>query len=296
MTKQERLLVRAAQAKRGSRAVALAREVSSPRAHLELIKDIVALANAGGGVIVWAPDAALDVEALARAIEAYTDQPSPALRRAELAHEAAARTALIVGPSDVPIAFAKAGEYGENGTAHTVFAPGTIYFRHGAKSEPAKRDDLVRWRDRAVHEAQRDWLAGIRKVVHAPAGHSVVVLPPSGVASAGGVSVEARISGRATATAFVPRNAEEIWPYRQQGLLNAVNRHLPRSAWVNGYDVMCVNRKYDVLKSRPDFAYKSHHLASPQYSSAYAAWLVDQYKADPAFFREARAAYQASKK
>src|SRR5258706_212720 len=162
--------------------------------------------------------------------------------------------------------------------------------------EPARRADLVRWRDRALHDAQRDWLAGIRKVVHAPAGHSVVVLPPSGVASAGGVSVEARISSRASAPSFVPRNAEEIWPHRQQGLLNAVNRHLPRSAWINGYDVMCLNRKYDVLKLRPDFAYKPHHLASPQYSNAYATWLVEHYQADAAFFREARAAYQASKK
>jgi hypothetical protein len=296
MTNKERLLARAAHATRGSRAVALAREISSPRAQLELIRDIVALANAGGGVIVWAPDAALDVAALVRSIETYTDQPAPAMRRAELAHEAVTRTALIVEPSDVPIVFAKAGAHGENGAAQILFAAGTIYFRHGAKSEPARRADLVRWRDRALHDAQRDRLAGSRKVVHAPAGHSVMVLPPSGVASAGGVSVEARISGRASAPSFVPRNAEEIWPHRQQGLLNAVNRHLPRSAWINGYDVMCVNRKYDVLKSRPDFAYKPHHLASPQYSSAYATWLVEHYQAYPAFFREARAAYQASKK
>jgi hypothetical protein len=295
MTRQERLLVRAARAKRGSRAVALARDIGSPRAQLELIKDIVALANAGGGVIVWAQEATLDVEALARMIETYTDQ-SPTLRRAELGHEAVTRVALVVEPSDVPIAFSKAGTYGDNGEARTVFAPGAIYFRHGAKSEPARRADLVRWRDRAVHDAQRDWLAGIRKVVHAPAGHSVVVLPPSGVASAGGISVEAKISARGTAPSFVPRNAEDIWPHRQQGLLNAVNRRLPRSAWINGYDVMCVNRKYDVLKSRPDFAYKPHHLASPQYSDAYAAWLVERVQADPAFFREARVAYQMARK
>src|SRR6185369_1776423 len=158
------------------------------------------------------------------------DQPAPMLRHAEIAAEAVSRAALIVEPSDVPIVFTKAGTWGENGAMETVFAPGAIYFRHGAKSEPARRADLVRWRDRAVHDAQRDWLQGIRKVVHAPAGHSVVVLPPSGVASAGGVSVEAKISGRASAPSFVPRNAEEIWPHRQQGLLNAVNRRLPRSA------------------------------------------------------------------
>jgi hypothetical protein len=295
MIKQERLLTRAAQAKRGSRAVALARETSSPRAQLELIKDIVALANAGGGVIVAASGEAFDRSALAQMIETYTDQPAPAMHETELPSADHARAALIVEGNDVPVAFARQGAVGENGSSQSVFVPGAIYFRHGGKSEPAQRRDLVRWRDRAVHEAQRDWLAGIRKVVHAPAGHSVVVLPPSGVASAGGVSVEAKISGRASAS-FVPRNAEEIWPHRQQGLLNAVNRHLPRVAWINGYDVMCVNRKYDVLRSRPDFAYKPHHLASPQYSPAYADWLIAQFRANSAFFREARAAYQAAKK
>lgn len=295
MTKQERLLARAAHAKRGSRAVAMARDLKSPRAQLELVRDIVALANAGGGVIVAEPGESFDAAGLAQAIETYTDQPAPMLERAALSNADVERAALIVGAADVPIAFAKPGVWGENGSMRTVFGPGTLFFRHGGKSEPARRDDLVRWRDRAVHEAQRDWLSGIRKVVQAPAGHSVVVLPPSGVASAGGVSVEAKISGRASAS-FVPRNAEEIWPHRQQGLLNAVNKHLPRAAWINGYDMMCVNRKYDVLKSRPDFAYKPHHLASPQYSAAYSDWLVAAYRADPAFFRSARAEYQAAKK
>src|SRR4029079_12520481 len=105
-------------------------------------------ANAGGGVIVWTPDAELDLTALAHSIERYTDQPAPALQRAELSQESAARVAIVVGASDVPIAFANAGSYGANGVQHSVFAAGVIYFRHGAKSEPARREDLVRWRDR----------------------------------------------------------------------------------------------------------------------------------------------------
>src|SRR5258706_10971145 len=103
MTNKDRLLARAAHATRGSRAVALAREISSPRAQLELIRDIIALANAGGGVIVWAPDSALDVAALARSIETYTDQPAPALRRAELAHEEVTRAGPVVGANDVAV-------------------------------------------------------------------------------------------------------------------------------------------------------------------------------------------------
>jgi hypothetical protein len=43
------------------------------------------------------------------------------------------------------------------------------------------------------------------------------------------------------------------------------------------------------LKAYPKFAYKPHHLASPQYSDAFIEWIVDEYTKNKNFFRETRA-------
>ena len=218
------------------------------------------------------------------AIETYTDQAAPALLLAALPHDDSARP-----PSSSRRATCRSSSPKRAATARTaaqpVFAPGTIYFRHGARSEPARRADLgALARPRRARSAAR--LAQRHPQGRACAGRTL----GRGAAAVGrriGRRRQRRSENLAACIgdlAFVPRNAEEIWPHRQQGLLNAVNRRLPRTAWINGYDVMCVNRKYDVLKSRPDFAYKPHHLASPQYSSAYADWLVAHFRRIPRSF------------
>lgn len=53
-----------------------------------------------------------------------------------------------------------------------------MYFRHGAKSEPATSDDLRAFIDRELELIKRSWLDGISKVVEAPAGSRIAILPP----------------------------------------------------------------------------------------------------------------------
>ncbi|MEO7724215.1 MAG: N-6 DNA methylase [Chthoniobacterales bacterium] len=45
-----------------------------------------------------------------------------------------------------------------------AFGAGTLYVRHGAKSEPARLADIARLVDTNVQRARREWLSGVKKV------------------------------------------------------------------------------------------------------------------------------------
>jgi hypothetical protein len=87
---------------------------------------------------------------------------------------------------------------------------------------------------------------------------------------------------------MVPQNAEEIWPHRQKELIREVNKHLGPRDKINSHDIFCIKKKFDILNSHPEFAYKPHHLAGPQYSDAFVGWLVGEFKKDNTFFKQAR--------
>src|SRR5262249_29481475 len=87
--------------------------------------------------------------------------------------------AVLVAGVSVPIVFSKAGTYAvDNSKQKTAFSAGTVYFRHGAKSEPGNSNDLRRFMERQIEMVRRSWLDGIAKVVEAPSGARIVVLPP----------------------------------------------------------------------------------------------------------------------
>lgn len=157
----------------------------------EVIKDLVAMANtAGGYVIVGANDDGssslmsltitdtVDQAVLVDKMGKYTEvQPSEVnLRRFE--HDGAERVIFHVGKADVPIVFCRPGTYPITPKKQkTAFSAGAIYFRHGSKSEPARQSDIQRAFDNSFASRRREFLAGVRKVVSAPAGHQVAVLP-----------------------------------------------------------------------------------------------------------------------
>ena len=159
----------------------------------ELIKDLVAMANTEGGyVIVGARNdgtssgcdlvaaASLDQAVIIDKIGKYTDtQPGEAnvchfkLRNKE-------RVIFHVGPADVPIVFCRPGTYAVSSDKQkTAFSKGTVYFRHGSKSEPARQADIQRAFDAMFSRRRREILTGVQKVVKARADEQVLVLPKS---------------------------------------------------------------------------------------------------------------------
>jgi Putative DNA-binding domain len=310
---RSRLLERAENARRESKYLEFKREfdTSSAAAWCEVIKDVVAFANSGGGVIVFGinndgSDSGVDVSILLQLdiaditnkIHRYTDYQFADIEIMEVNRDSKAFVAMIVSRAEVPIVFTRPGTYDVGDRQQkTAFSKGTIYFRHGAKSEPGTRDDLITWRDYALEKIRIDWLGGIRKVVEAPPGHAITVVSSpvssrSGFPKAQGMAITAKVSAGPGAVQFVPQNAEEIWPYRQKDLLHEVNKELKGAPRVNGHDILCINTHLEILTKHPEFAYKPHKLASPQYNDDYAKWIIAQYRLDPKFFTRMRAEYQ----
>jgi hypothetical protein len=307
-----RLIERAENAQRESKRLDFKRDFDpkSGAAWCELIKDIVAFANSGGGIIVFGlnndgslfefdAQAIFEIELadIANKIRRYTDCDFSEIEIIEICRDGTRLPAFLIAGVQVPMIFTKPGTYEvEPPNQRTAFSKGTLYFRHGSKSEPGTTADILKWRENEVERCRREWVKGIRKVVEAPAGHVINVIssPSDGKGATKvreGLAITARASADPGGLRFVPQNAEELWPYRQKDLLKEVNRHI-RPASINGHDITCLNAGYGLLSNHPEFAYKPHRLASPQYSPGLVKWIVAQLKVDPSFFARLREEYR----
>jgi len=304
---QKKLLDRAQAAKRESKYVEFKSQLDlgAPGAWCELIKDIVAFANSGGGVILVGvnndgslsnadiqPILKLGSAELANKVRRYTGCDYPEIEIATVDRQHTNVAAFVISGCEIPIIFTKPGTYEVTPQQQrTAFSQGTLYFRHGAKSEPGTKDDLVKWRDKEIDRCRGQWLKGIRKVIKSPVGHAVSVVSLPRESAPDQLAITAQITPDVGATRIIPQNAEEVWPYRQKDLLRAVNREI-RPARISSYDLTCVKAELDPLHKHPEFAYKPHRLASPQYSIEFARWLITQFKTDPSFFVRMRQSYR----
>lgn len=158
----------------------------------ELVKDIVAIANSGGGIIVFglgnqgiptgAPVdaiAGIDPADIGNKISKYTGPAELELDIVRPTKDGHGLVAFIIHSVSIPLVFQKPGTY-DVGSGHqrTAFSSGTVYFRHGAKSEPGTTDDIRKVIERQLEHIRKSWLKGVRKVVQAPAGSQVVTVSP----------------------------------------------------------------------------------------------------------------------
>ncbi|MEZ5873781.1 MAG: putative DNA binding domain-containing protein [Hyphomicrobiales bacterium] len=313
MLTRAKLLQRAAGALRESKYLDFKSEfaIESAESWCELIKDIAAFANSGGGIILFGVSndgtrcqidsrriLSIDTADVINKFRKYTDYELSGFEIVEVERAATRLPAFLIAQADIPIIFTKPGTYEvEPGRQKTAFAKGTVYFRHGAKSEPGNREDFIGWRDREVERVRRTWLGGIRKVVETPAGHAISVVssppgpgPKSTSLRDSGLSITAQLTADPGAIKVIPQNAAEIWPYRQKDLIREVNKRV--SPRINGHDITCINSELDLLKTHPEFVYKSHEFATSQYSDAFVEWLADEFKKDKTFFARMRESYR----
>ena len=169
MRNRAKLLERAENAKRESKYLDFKSEFNpnSSGSWCELIKDVVAFANSGGGIIVFGvsndgsaaqsdcePILALDVADVSNKIARYTDYEFSDIEIVEVRRGDMRLAALLISGAQVPIVFTKPGTYDVGDRKQkTAFSKGTIYFRHGVKSEPGNREDLTNWRDKEVENS-----------------------------------------------------------------------------------------------------------------------------------------------
>jgi hypothetical protein len=257
-----RLLDRALAATRASRRIAFkpAFDAGSAQDWCEIVRDVVAMANSGGGVILFgtAPDRTRITEEIHR----YTG--------VQFADFEIVENALVIEEARTPIVFSRAGPCG--------FEKGMLYFRHGAKSEPATTEDVDGAIKRRVNTLLRSWLSVKR----------VAVLPQEIRDSEDPRATPIRIVHDPRAPAFRLVDYDKTHPHRQKEVLHALRERLSELA-LNQFDLQAV-RHIHHTDDNPDFAHKPV-FGTRQYSAKFIDWVVEQVRRDPAFFQTAREQY-----
>ena len=266
----------------------------------EAIKDIVAMANSGGGAIAFGLDnkgrptgvdltsiLEIDPAQITDKVARYTSSQFHGFRIFEAEKSGAKVPILIIDPVDVPLVFTRPGTYPKlSGAQSTAFSQGTVYFRHGAKSEPALPEDLTGFIAARVDLARKEWMTRVRRVVQAPTGYQVRVLPQQIRESDSRDATPIRIVDDENAPGYQMIDPDITHPFRQKELMKEVNKRLPRDSEINTYDMLAVRRVHGT-DEKPKFCHQPK-FGSAQYSEAFAEWVVDQLNEDPHFFRKAR--------
>lgn len=297
------VLEKALNARRESKYVEFKAEFDVDKDHdwCEIIKDIVAMANSGCGIIViganndgtpsgWdpVPLSNYDIASIVDKIAKYTGEQFADFELHEVEKNGYPLMAFEIHRAQIPMIFLAPGTYAvSGGRQKTAFGKGTVYFRHGAKSEPGNSKDLRECLDREIERLRKSWLSDIRKVFNAPVGHKVTVLPPEVVESLDIGATPIRIVDDASAPAYRKVDPDHTHPHRQKEVIPIVNERLGGGKKVTSFDILSVRRVYAIGQATPQFYYKPK-FSSPQYSDAFVDWLVEQYEQDSAFFDRAK--------
>lgn len=157
----------------------------------DIIKDIVAMANSGGGIIIiglknnGSPSGTdvstifqIDPAEITDKIAKYTGEQFGEFTIQEASREGCKIAIWQISGISIPMIFTSPGTYDiGGGKRKTAFSQGSVYFRHGAKSEPGNANDLRKSLERELTRIRKSWLKDIRKVIHAPIGEVESELP-----------------------------------------------------------------------------------------------------------------------
>ena len=280
-------------------------DINSRKDWCEIVKNSVAMANSGGGIILIGagddgmpsgsdvtPVLDIDPAVLANMIASYTGERFSGFKIAEIDKEGVKIAALLIESVSIPMVFIKSGTYdtNEGGDAggdeddkgqQTVFERGAVYFRHGARSEPGDSCDMTKVVGRELEKLHRSWFSGIEKAVKTPAQY--VTQPVATMSDA------ARMPNQSDYGAAIP---DRTYPYIQKEVVHHVNERLSGKKHITAHDTLCVRRIYRIDESKPQFYYKSK-FASAQYSEEFVDWLVERYEEDHLFFEKTREQYRA---
>ena len=268
----------------------------------ELIKDIVAIANSGGGVIVIGLEnngdpSVVDVSAVCELDQAemldkvrkYAGSRFDGIEVIE-AEKAGSRVAILeISASRIPLVFERVGTYDvgeERQKQKNAFSVGSVYFRHGAKSEPGTSDDLQKAIDRHLELVRHEWLDGVRKVVRAPQGSRIAVFDGEVVESDSPNATPIRLVDDPQAPGYRLIDQDTTYPYRQTELIAVVNGMLPDGIHINSYDLLCFRRAHGI-DLNPQYSHTPKY-GTTQYSDAFAKHLVNCHKEDQEVFTKVR--------
>jgi hypothetical protein len=274
---------------------------------LEMIKDIAAFANSGGGTLLigvnddGTPSGAevagalgIDPADLTNRIHKYTGTNFHDFEFVECEKEGHEVCAVTVKSTRTPLIFTRVGTYETiPGKQKTAFSVGTVYFRHGAKSEPGTSDDLRGFLDRELELIQHSWLDGISKVVEAPAGSRIAIMPPEAQTAGPSGVLPIQLTSDPNAPAYYAVPIDTTHPFRQKEVVQEFDARLAGKKSITSHDILCVRRVYSVQKDIK-FCYTQNY-ATPRYSKAFVDWLAQKYGEDIKFFEKTKAQFDQLK-
>jgi len=246
-------------------------------------------------VIVLEGAAGVDEELLHEELARYAEPEFEGFTVESLTRGGRPATAVVVEEARItPLVFARQGRHGDAlGAEHVAFVRGGLYFRHGARSEPATGEDVRDFIRRQLEATRTQWLANIRQVMHAPDGAEVAVIETAQRDEEGRPTL-IRLTTDPHAPLYGQVDPDLSHPYRQKEVIRELNARLGEGT-VNQFDVLSVRRVHAVSEeTRPEFVHVPK-FGSPQYSDAFVDWLVAEQERDPEFFRRAKATYLATR-
>jgi hypothetical protein len=289
-------------AKRESKSVEF-KEQFSPfdvRQSLEVLKDMVAIANSGGGALVIGitnsgqpsgcdvgPVLEYDHAKYCDLVRKYTLQHFTEFEVVEAEKDGHVVAVFIISAPDYPLVFDKPGTYPvENNKQQTAFSQGTIYFRHGAKSETGTTEDLRKFMQSRVREMQDQLVKGLRRVSEAPRGSQLEVVPAASADQTHTTAVAFRLTDDPKAAGAVAIARDKICPYRQKEVIAKLKERLKNEPIPNSHDLGVINKVYDI-GSNEKFSWKPE-FSSRQYSDTFVDWLVESLEGNDDFLGDAR--------
>src|SRR5437764_298688 len=244
------LLERALLATRASRRIELKETLDLDE------KDVAALANSGGGVILCGVDRHGEPTVGVRRDSAALKALPPHSEIVETVKFGKPVVAVIIPEAPTPIV-----------------CDGVVYVRRGARTVPATTEELARIVQRRVDAARREWLGAVRRVIREPER-----------------PVAVRVVQDRRAPAYRMVDYDKTHPYRQKELLAAFRARVPGQR-INQFDFLAV-RTVHGTDDRPDFTHKPL-LGSRQYSQSFLDRQVAQARRGPHFFEAARRQYRS---
>ena len=251
---------------------------ASERDWMEVIRDVVALANSGGGVILFGVDrtggptgadlSAIDCEAIIQRVYEATGVHLD-LEAHDLRKRSQQVVAIVVEEAETPLVL-----------------EGRAFFRRGSRSEPGTTADVRAMIERRLGSERKSWLAAIRRAVNEP----VATLPPEIRESESPQAVPIRVVDDPRAQAFRLVDYDKTHPYRQKELLAEIRRRNP-GLNINQFDLLAVRYAHDI-DARGEFSHKGL-FGTRQYSPKFLDWLQEQITGNERFLADARERYLA---
>jgi hypothetical protein len=193
----------------------------------------------------------------------------------------------LINPPDSPLVFEKPGTYAVDPKhQQTIFPQGTIYFRHGAKTEFGTTDDVRRFIEKRVREMHDQLVKGLRRVSEAPRGSQLQVVPRGTRAIGPEGAIPVRLTTNPSARGVLVTDRHEVFPYRQKDLLVKLRGAMSPGSAPNTYDLQAINKVHKIaeqehLSWQPPFQ-------SRLYSEAFVEWIVDKVSNQRDFLQDTR--------